>query len=73
MSFPHGYALIVGVGSYANRPQNNVADTTVDANSLAEVLADPCPSGRYSSGKDIVPPTSTPTFQTPAPRGGIPL
>jgi hypothetical protein len=41
MSFPHGYALIVGVGSYANRPQNNVADTTVDANTLAEVLADP--------------------------------
>ncbi len=41
MSFSHGYALIVGVGSYANRPQNNVADTAVDAAALAEVLADP--------------------------------
>src|SRR5215212_593249 len=41
MSFPHGYALIIGVGSYANRPQNNVDDTSVDAKALAEVLADP--------------------------------
>jgi hypothetical protein len=41
MSFVHGYALIVGVGSYANRPQNNVDDTSVDAKALAEALADP--------------------------------
>jgi hypothetical protein len=41
MPFPNAHALIIGVGIYANRPQNNVVDTTVDAAALVEVLTDP--------------------------------
>ncbi|NJN67908.1 MAG: caspase family protein [Chloroflexaceae bacterium] len=41
MPFPHGHALIIGVGTYQHEPRLNVPATTADAQAVAEVLRDP--------------------------------
>ena len=41
MSFSHAYALLIGVGSYAQAPQLNVPITAADAQAVAAVLRDP--------------------------------
>ena len=41
MAFDSGYALIIGVGTYAHIPQLNVDMVTMDAQELAKVLRDP--------------------------------
>ena len=41
MSFPHGYALIVGVGHYRFAPYLNVPCTVNDAEAVAMLLHDP--------------------------------
>lgn len=41
MAFDKGYALLIGVGTYANAPNLNVAVTTADAEQVATVLGDP--------------------------------
>ncbi|MCS6941146.1 MAG: caspase family protein, partial [Roseiflexus sp.] len=41
MSFAHGHALIIGVGSYQHEPHLNVPITAADAQAVATVLRDP--------------------------------
>ena len=41
MAFDNGYALLIGVGTYANAPHLNVPVTTADAEQVALVLGDP--------------------------------
>jgi hypothetical protein len=41
MTFDQGHALLIGVGTYANAPQLNVAVTTADAEQVAQVLSEP--------------------------------
>ncbi|NJN67053.1 MAG: caspase family protein [Chloroflexaceae bacterium] len=41
MPFPHGHALIIGVGTYQHEPRLNVPTTTADAQAVSEVLRDP--------------------------------
>ena len=40
MTFSSGFALVIGVGSYANAPKLNVPITTQDAKEVAKVLKD---------------------------------
>ena len=40
MAFTHGYALIIGVGSYEHEPRLNVPAATADARAVAQVLRD---------------------------------
>jgi hypothetical protein len=41
MPFPHGHALIIGVGTYQHELRLNVPTTAADAQAVAEVLRDP--------------------------------
>ena len=40
MTFTNGFALVIGIGTYANTPRLNVPITAQDAKEIAEVLKD---------------------------------
>jgi hypothetical protein len=54
MPFPHGHALIIGVGTYQHEPRLNVPTTTADAQAVAEVLRDPRFCGYVGSQETII-------------------
>jgi hypothetical protein len=54
MPFPHGHALIIGVGTYQHEPRLNVPTTTADAQAVAEVLRDPRCCGYVRSQETII-------------------
>ena len=50
MSFDHGHALVIGIGSYLYIPQANIPISVTDAQSVKDVLADPALCG-YPAGQ----------------------